>query len=168
VEALGKFGINGWMLLFQIVHFLILAWLLNKLLFKHVIAAFEKRQAKIADALAEAARVKASADAERAELEAKLAAERQESQARLREAVARSEEAAERRLKEAAVEADQIVARARAEADETRKHALAGLEGEIADLALTAAGRVLGEAVDESKHRKLVDGFIKEQLGELA
>lgn len=168
MEALGKFGINGWMLLFQIIHFLIMAWLLNKLLYKPVINAFESRKAKIADALAEAARVKASADAERVQLEAKLAAERQESQTRLREAVARSQEAADRRLSEATVEADQILVRARAEAEDTRKHALAGLEGEIADLALTAAGRVLGEAVDEGKHRRLVDSFIKEQLGDLA
>jgi F-type H+-transporting ATPase subunit b len=168
VEALGKFGINGWMLLFQIVHFLILAYILNRLLYKPVVNAFEKRKAKIADALAEAARVKTAADEERAAFEAKLSAERHESQTRLREAVARSEEAAERRLKEATVEAEQIVARARAEADETRKHALAGLEGDIADLALVAAGRVLGEAVDEQRHRKLVDGFIKDQLGELS
>lgn len=167
MEALAKFGINGWMLLFQIIHFLIIAWILNRLLYKPVIAAFDARKTKIADALAEAAHVKAAADTERTALEAKLAAERQESQTRLREAVARSEEAAERRLKEAGVEAEQIIVRARAEADETRKHALAGLEGEIADLALTAAGRVLGEAVDESKHRRLVDSFIKEQLGDL-
>lgn len=168
MEALGKFGINGWMLLFQIVHFLILAWLLNKILYKWAIDRFEARQAKIADALAEAANVKAAADVERAQLEAMLAAERQESQTRLREAVARSQEAADRRLAEAGVEAEQIVSRARTDADETRKHALSGLETEIADLALTAAGRVLGEAVDEGKHRRLVDTFIKEQLGDLA
>ena len=168
MAALAKFGINGWMLLFQVAHFLILVWLLNKILYKPVMGAFDARRAKIADALAEAARVKEAADAERLAFETKLAAERQESQTRLREAVARSEEAAGRRLQEANVEAEQILARARAEADTARKHALAGLEGEIADLALSAAGRVLGAAVDEKAHRKLVDGFLKDQLGEIA
>ena len=34
--------------------------------------------------------------------------------------------------------------------------------------ALAAAAKVLGEGIDENKHRALVDRFLKEQLGELA
>ena len=61
-----KFGVNGPMLLFQIVHFLLLTWLLRRLLYEPVMDAYEGRKTKIADSLAEAERVAAQAAQERA------------------------------------------------------------------------------------------------------
>jgi len=168
MEALSRFGINGTLLLVQLIHFILLLIILRVLLYKPVFEMFEKRRARIASAMDEATRVKEAAAQERATLEAQIAEERRTSQERLREAVARSEEAAERRLGEAKAEAEKILSAARAEAEQTRARALSGLQGQMADLALAAAAKVLGEGIDENKHRALVDRFLKEQLGELA
>jgi F-type H+-transporting ATPase subunit b len=165
---LDKLGINLNLLIVQILHFVLLLWILKALLYDKILALFDQRRERILQSMEEANRVREAATTERATLEAQIAEERRTSQDRLREAVSRSEEAAERRLVEARAEAEKIVASARAEAEQTRAQALSGLQGQIADLALAAAGKVLGEGIDEGKHRSLVDRFLKEQLGDLA
>ena len=163
-----KLGINLNLLLVQIVHFLLLLFILNKLLYKPIFDLFDRRKQRIADGLAEADRVRAEAATERATLEAQIAEERRTSQERLRTAVAQSEEAAKNRLAEAQAEADKLIADARTEAEHTRQQALSGLQSQVADLAMSATAKVLGEAVDEPKHRALIDRFLKTELGELA
>jgi F-type H+-transporting ATPase subunit b len=165
---LENLGINGPLLLLQIVHFIIVLFLLNRLLYKPILGVFERRKQRIADGLAEAEKVRVEASAERERLEAQLATERRESQSRLQQAVSASEEAAKRRLDEANAEAADLLTKARAEAEQTRANALSGLQSEIADLALAAASKVLGSAIDEKQHRGLVDGFLQKELGDLA
>ena len=165
---LDKFGINLPFLVLHIVHFFILMTLLNKLLFGRILEMLDKRESSIADSMAEAERVSGQAAEERAKLEAQIADERRDSQVKLREAVAASQAAAERRTTEAEEEAKVIVSTARTDAEKARSEALNGMQGEIAELALSAAGKVLGEGIDESKHRSLIDSFLKNELGELA
>jgi F-type H+-transporting ATPase subunit b len=54
--------------------------------------------------------------------------------------------------------------RTRATADiEAEKHrAIADLRAEVADLALAAAGRVVGESMDDERQRRLVQEFLAE------
>jgi len=163
-----KFGINGWMLFFQVVHFLIMLWLLNKLLYKPIMNAFASRKERIANSLAEAEQVAARAAEERQALEAQIAAERREAQGRLQQAVATSEEAAKKRLAEANAEADALLAKAREEAAATRQSALAGVQADITDLALAAAAKVVGASVDEKRHRELIANFLQKEIGEVA
>jgi F-type H+-transporting ATPase subunit b len=165
LEGLGILPRN---LAVQIIHFLLMFWILRRFLYQPILGLFDERRERIREGLAAAERVREEAAAERAELEKQISEERRTSQERLREAVARSEEAAERRLSEANAEAEQILARARAEAESTRREALAGLQGEIADLAVGAAGKVLGAEIDPNRHRQLIDRFLKEELGGIA
>ena len=52
--------------------------------------------------------------------------------------------------------------RATAEIDAEKQRAIADLRGEVADLALAAAGRVVGESMTDDRQRKLVDDFLAE------
>jgi F-type H+-transporting ATPase subunit b len=165
---LEKLGILLPNLLIYIANFILMMWLLRILLYKPVTDMLNQRRERIRESLAEAERVKEQAAAERSQLEAQFAEERRTMLERQRETAARSEEAATRRLAEANTEADEIVGRAREEASATRDNALAGLQNEIADLALRAAGKVLGEGVDEARHRQLIDRFLRDELGDLA
>lgn len=165
---LDKFGINLYFLITQILHFLILIWLLNRLLYGRITGMLDERRDKIADAMAEAERVSQSAADERARLEAQIGEERRKAQEQLRVAVLKGNEAAERQLATAQEESQGILAKARDNAESTRQQALNGLQGEIAELALAAAAKVLGEGIDEKKHRSLIERFLKEELGEMA
>lgn len=168
MDAFQSLGILAPNLLFQILNFLVVLFLLRLFLYKPVMNMLHDRQERIAEGLAEAERAREEAAEQRARFEEQLAEERRASQERLREAVAKSEEAARQRLAEANAEAEQIIARARAEAEQTRQQALAGLHNEIADLALLAAAKALGDGLDEERHRELIDRFLNEELGEMA
>lgn len=168
MEGLKSLGIFLPNLLFHIVNFLLVLWILKWVLYRPLLELFDRRRERIREGLAEAERVREVAAGERARLEEQLAEERRTSQARLRDAVAKSEEAAKRRLEEANAEAEQILSRARLEAEDRRREALAGLHGEVADLALRAAAKVLQDGIDEVRHRALIDRFLREDLGDLA
>jgi F-type H+-transporting ATPase subunit b len=52
--------------------------------------------------------------------------------------------------------------RATAEIDAEKHRALADLRAEVADLALAAAGKVVGESMTDQRQRRLVDEFLRE------
>ncbi len=55
--------------------------------------------------------------------------------------------------------------RAAAEIDAEKQRAIAELRGEVTDLALAAAGRVVGDAMTSDRQRKLVADFLAEPTG---
>ena len=69
-------------------------------------------------------------------------------------------------LEKARAEAQQLVAKTEEEAEALRRQTLVGAQDEIVDLALAAAGKVVGESLDEKAHRRLIQEFIAE-VGEL-
>jgi len=53
-EFFSAFGVDVWKLLFQVLNFLLLLWLLNRFLFKPVLARLDERQTRIAKGLEDA------------------------------------------------------------------------------------------------------------------
>ena len=58
------------------------------------------------------------------------------------------------------VEIDRMRERAVAEIDAERKRALADVRGQVAELALAAAGAVVGETMSDEREKRLVDEFL--------
>jgi len=59
-------------------------------------------------------------------------------------------------------ELDLMRTRATAEIDAEKQRALADLRAEVADLALAAAGKVVGESMTDQRQRRLVEDFLRE------
>jgi F-type H+-transporting ATPase subunit b len=55
-----------------------------------------------------------------------------------------------------------LIARARAEIQQERAQAVEDLREQVADLAVMAAGRIIGESLDAKKHRELIERAIEE------
>jgi F-type H+-transporting ATPase subunit b len=55
-----------------------------------------------------------------------------------------------------------MVEQARLEIERDKEAALNQLRGEVANLAILAAGRIIGETLDADKHRKLVDDMLRQ------
>jgi F-type H+-transporting ATPase subunit b len=53
--------------------------------------------------------------------------------------------------------------RATAEIESEKVRAIGDVRAEVADLALQAAGRVVGETMSNERERRLVEEFIREQ-----
>jgi F-type H+-transporting ATPase subunit b len=156
MEAL---GINLGALIIQIFAFIIVMLTLNAWVYKPMLNMMETRKQKIAQGL-EDARVAAEARADAQKEADKIRAEAQAEAAKIvREATERAV-AAGQDVK-AAAEADATKARdaALAEAEMDRNRILGDLRGQVAALAIAAANKLVGEALDDKKQHALIDEF---------
>lgn len=144
------------------VTFTLLLLLLWRFAWGPITAALEERETTIQNsidqaqnALAEAKLIQADNDKARREAEA-------EAQRILREARDTAETLRAEEVDKTKAQIQQLQESAQNEIERERDSALATLRNEVADLALQAAERVLGESVDESKQRKLVNDFLND------
>ena len=143
------FSVDGWKLAFQVINFLILLFLLNRFLFKPVLARLDERSAKIAQGLEDAEAAARDRELARAEREAAVSEARKEAN----EMIARANKIAEDTRNE-------ILADARTEAEKER--AMAEIRGQVAELALAAAGKLIRREMDDATQRRLVEDFLAE------
>jgi F-type H+-transporting ATPase subunit b len=162
---LDALGIDLQRTLIHVVNFLILLFILQRFLFKPVLTMLDQRAATIRDSVEAADRMRqeaARADQERNEAlrEARRQAE---------EIVARASQEAERIRAEARTnaqeEAQRIITRAEQEANAERQTAMQELRGQVADLAISAAERVIHRNLDHQAQRVLVEEFLAETNG---
>lgn len=154
-----KLGINLGFFLFQVFNFTILALLMYALAYKPIVRMLENRKNKIAQGL-EDARIAAEARAN-AEKEAKsILAEAQNNAAqKVREATERAEVAAKEIIAQAEAQASKIREEAKMEAAQERDRILLELRSQIASLAIAAAQKLIGEALDEKRQHALLEEF---------
>lgn len=156
MEAL---GINLGLLIVQIIAFAIVFLTLNAWVYKPMLDMMETRRNKIAQGL-EDARVAAEARADAEKQATKILADAQAEAGKvIREATERATGAA--KDVKAAAEAEAVKAREStvAEAELERNRILGDLRGQVAALAISAANKLVGEALDEKKQHALLDEF---------
>ena len=151
--------------IYTIINIVILVALLRIFLWKPVLGIIEKRQKAIQEDLDSAARASEEAKAVKAEYEASLTGARQESAALVSEARDRAGEQADAILAQANADAEAIREKARADALSEKERVLSEAKGEVADLALLAAAKLLGN-VDEETDRRLLDDWLAEMGGQ--
>jgi F-type H+-transporting ATPase subunit b len=156
-----KLGVSLPWLITQAVNFLVVLFILQQFAYKPLLAMMDKRKNEIANALANADKVRQEAAAKQAEYEKQLEAQRREGQEAIARATAQSEKVRAEIIAKANAEAEEIKAKARAEADYERKQAAAQLQREAAELSLAITQKVLaGGGVNEATHRQLVQQFL--------
>jgi len=156
------FGVDIWKLGFQIVNFLLLLYLLNRFLFKRVLRLLDERQSKISQGLEDAETAARDRELARAEREAALAEARSEAEAMVQRAAKTAEATSAEILADAKAAAEQITVRAREEIAAEKDRAVAEIRGEVADLALEAAGKLIGSEMNGPTQRRLVEQFLSE------
>jgi F-type H+-transporting ATPase subunit b len=152
-------GINLGMLMIQILAFIIVILTLNAWVYKPMLNMMETRKQKIAQGL-EDARVAAEARADAQKEADKIRADAQTEAAKIvREATERAAVAGQD--VKAAAEAEAAKARdaAMAEAELERNRILGDLRSQVASLAIAAANKLVGEALDEKKQHALLNEF---------
>jgi F-type H+-transporting ATPase subunit b len=154
-----KLGLNLGTLLFYVLNFTALIIILGALIYRPMIKALEERQKRIAQGL-EDARVAVEARM-RAETEVQhiRSLAQQEASRKLREAAENAERAAQeiRATAESEVAAMRETERAAIQAE--RERMLADIRPTVAALAVAAAQKLIGEALDEKRQRALIDEF---------
>jgi F-type H+-transporting ATPase subunit b len=83
----------------------------------------------------------------------------------VKDAVLRGQSREEEIVRQANAEADAIREKASADIAQEKKKAVAEAKGEISDLAVEIAQKMIGKSLDDKDQKRLVDSFIDE-LGE--
>lgn len=159
-------GINLGYLLSQIVNFVLLLVILRMILYKPIVNMLDRRREKITTDLQEADKARSQAEGAKQEYEKQLDEAREERRSIVAQATEQAEKMKEDILAEARAEAQEVVAKTEEDVEALRRQTLVGAQDQIVDLAMAAAGKVVGESLDEQAHRRLIQEFIAE-VGDL-
>ena len=138
-------------LIWGTIAFVILFVLLARLVFPRMNEALKNRTNKIQGDLEQAEHDREDAARVLAEYRSQLAAAREESARIMDEARKNAEQ----------VRKD-LLAKAQEEIAAERNRAIGDIRAQTAGLALDLAGRVIGESMDDERHRRLIDRYISE------
>jgi F-type H+-transporting ATPase subunit b len=139
--------------------FLLLAWYLG---FRRLSGTLESRRVRIEQGLRDADEARKEREEAAAERLATLTTARQEANEVLTRAQKQADDNRERALADTRGEIERLRERATADIESERQRALADVRAQVADLALLAAGRVVGETMTGQRERRLVDDFLTE------
>lgn len=159
MEALGTLGINGPFLVSQIVNFLILFGALSLFLWKPVLKMLNERKQRIAQGLEDAEEARKDRERAQAEYEEHIKQAHREREEILAKAAEEGGQAKAEALAQARAQAEQIAAEAKEIVERERQRMLADLRGQVAALSIAAANKLIGEALDEQRQRRLIDEF---------
>ena len=145
--------------------FLLLIILIKKFAWENITSTFEQRAKKISDDIdgAESARQKAEDLAQKRETE--LAGSRQEATIIIENAKETAEKNKAGILADAADEAGRLKEKANQEIAQIKAEALNSIKGDVADLTVNLASKILGQQLDQEAHKELIDRYI-DKLGD--
>jgi F-type H+-transporting ATPase subunit b len=119
-----------------------------------------QRKARIVAGLADADQARKDRDGAVADRDQVLADARREAQALIAVAQKSAQELREADIAATREEMGRLREKATADITAERERALADLRAQVADLALAAAGKLVGESMTGARQRRLVEGYI--------
>ncbi|HTP26971.1 MAG TPA: F0F1 ATP synthase subunit B [Anaeromyxobacteraceae bacterium] len=160
VLAAGIMDLNPGLTLWTAITFLALILFLAKFAFGPIVRMLDERERTIHEAIDQAKRERAEAERMLADQTAALSAAQREA-AELAQRSRKDVEALRAELtNRARKEADELIATSRRQIQEEKLKALAELKGQVVDLAIDAARRLIESSLDERSQRALVEEYI--------
>ncbi|MDE9570163.1 F0F1 ATP synthase subunit B [Xenorhabdus bovienii] len=146
----------------QAIAFVLFVLFCMKYVWPPIMAAIEKRQKEITDALASAERAKKNLDLAQANATDQLKKAKADAQAIIEQANKQKAQIIDDAKTEAELERNKIVAQAQAEIDAERKRAREKLRKQVAMLAIAGAEKIIERSVDEAANSDIVDKLVAE------
>ena len=161
-EAEPLFQINIFQVVIAAANFVIFLVLLWQFAFKPVAAMLAERRERIEQGLRDAEQAKRDRESAEQERVTALAEARREANDILARAQKVAQETRDADIAATRAELERMRTRATDEIEAEKGRALAELRGEVAELALQAAGRVVRETMTDQRQRRLVEEFLAE------
>ena len=161
VGVAGVIDINGTVIV-ELITFLVMMVVLARWVYPEVVKLAEARQRTIAELLTEAEKSRAEAEASLKEAEAKLNEARKTAQSVIEAATKSGEQLRQELKQKAEEEAKRMTAAARKEIEAERERAIQSVRNEVAGLVIAATEKVIGETLDDAKHKQLIERAIAE------
>jgi F-type H+-transporting ATPase subunit b len=148
------------LMIWTVVVFLILLVVLSRTIFPTIVKATADREARIKKDLEDAEKLRAETAALLEEQRQLLADARGEAVAIVNEARQGADRERAVAIEKTRAEQDEVLAHAKREIQVERERAIADIRREAVDLAIAAAGKVVGQRLDSAADRKLVEDYI--------
>ncbi|MBN1484646.1 MAG: F0F1 ATP synthase subunit B [Chloroflexia bacterium] len=154
-------GIDIVSLAWQIVAFVALIFLLNRMLFKPIRKTLDERATHIQESMQEAERIKEQAVQADEQYQSRIQEAHQQAQEIMGQAREQARQEREGLLEQAQQDAQQYIRDARVQLEMEQRDMARAARQQVAGLAVLAAGRLIGETLDPEKHQELVEREIK-------
>ena len=156
------FQVNLFQVIVAALNFVIFLALMWTFAFKPISKMLTDRQERIEQGLRDAEQAKRDRESAEQERLSTLAEARRESNDILARAQKVAQETRDADIAATKEELDRMRTRASEEIAAEKQRAIAELRGEVAELALQAASRVVGETMTDQRQRRLVEEFLAE------
>lgn len=145
--------------------FILLLVLIKKFAWSNITGIFEERAEKIASDIDRAKEARQKAEVLAQKREDELAGSRKEAKTIIENAKETAEQSKANILADAKLEAGHLKEKANQEIAQNKVEALQSVKGEVADLTISLAGKIISQNLDSHAHKALIDQYI-DQLGE--
>ena len=145
--------------------FLLLIFLVKKYAWGNISSILDERAEKISSDIDGAEEARKKAEELASKREAELAGSRTEAKTIIENAKGTAEKSRADILAEAKLEAGRLKEKANQEIAQNKADALQSVKGEVADLTVSLAGKIISQNLDSHAHKELIDQYI-DQLGE--
>jgi F-type H+-transporting ATPase subunit b len=159
-EATALFQVNLFWVIVSALNFIVFFALIWSFAFKPVSTMLTDRRDRIEQGLKDAEQARIDRENAEAERVKTLAEARKEANDILARAQRVAQETREADIAATREELERLRQRATSELEAEKQRAIAELRGEVADLALEAASRVVGESMTDERQRRLVREFL--------
>ena len=164
-ESGAGFQINLFWIIVSAANFIVFFLIVRAIAFGGLVKTLDDRRARIEQGLKDAEQARRDRDAAESERLAAINEARREANDIIARAQKASAEAREADIAATREELARLRERAASEIDAEKQKAIAELRGEVTDLALAAAGRVVADSMTGDRQRKLVADFLAESSG---
>ncbi len=160
-EKVAGFQINFFWVITQAISFLVFLAILYFAAFRRIGGVLEDRRSKIEQGLKDAEQARRDRENAEAERVTTLTEARREANEILARAQKVAQETRDADIVATRDELERMRIRAAAEIEAEKVRAISDVRAEVADLALRAAGRVVGETMSNERERRLVEEFLR-------
>jgi F-type H+-transporting ATPase subunit b len=157
----GVIEINGTVIV-ELITFLIMLVILARYVYPEIVKLAEARQQAIAEQLKEAEKARADAEVSLKDAAAKLEDARKTAQSVIDAATKSGEQLRQELKQKAEEESKRTVEAAKKEIEAERERAVQSVRSEVANLVVSATEKVIGETLDDARHKQLIDRAIAE------
>ena len=160
VEETGGLTVNLFWILVAAANFAVFFMIAWKVVIEPLGERLQARRERIEQGLKDADAARRDRESAAEQRQAVLNEARREAGEIIQRAQKTADETREKGVADTQAEIDRMRERAVADIDTERKRALADVRGQVAELALAAAGAVVGETMSTEREKRLVDEFL--------
>jgi F-type H+-transporting ATPase subunit b len=156
----GGLSINLFWIIVAALNFIIFALIAYRIVLMPVGQRLEARREQIEQGLMDADAARRDREDAASERQTVINDARREASEIVQRAHKSAEETREKGVADTEAEIERMRERALSDIDAERKRALADVRGQVAELALQAAGKVVGETISDEREKRLVNEFL--------